>query len=441
VSAIAIKWGAYEGSPGIRAGIDLTLSGTTITIKRYVGNQYAYSDTQTSTLSGAASDSDSFNNNGGAGSTTLIATNTKTGSTGSTYSFTHSISGVFNGATPSVTDSITVAAGVDPPSAPGWVSGTPTNITQTSARFDWNPPSDTGGGSIQSYYFQVATSSDFSYRVYSNADAGLAETATGLGGNNTYYARVRAENSAGPGPWSSTREFKTAPLPPDTPGGMGVDSITANSARMFWNTPPGNGASVTSYDVQVDETSSFGSPFWNKVSPTAVEVITGLTRATTYYGRVRAENSAGKSGWSSTKSWTTLATLPGAPTNVNAINVTDSTATVTWTAPSDNGGESGLTYDVQYATNSSFSGATTQSSGNLTGLTGGTLYYVRVRAKNSAGAGPWSTTYSFSTLAEGGINVWTGSAWVNSPVYAYTGSAWVQCQVLVYNGTAWVPAT
>jgi hypothetical protein len=442
VSAIAIKWGAYEGSPGIRAGIDLTVSGTTITVKRYVGNQYAYNDNQVSVLSGADSDTKAFNNTYGAGTTTLIATTTRSGSSGSTYSFTHSIDDVFNGATPSVTDSITVGSQVSPPSAPGWVTGTPTSITQTSAFFDWNPPSDNGGASIQSYYFMVSLDSGFSDRTYSNTDAGTAETASGLDGNTTYYARVRAENSAGPGPWSSTRQFKTAPMVPNKVGGLALSAITSTTTELRWSTPSGNGAAVTSYDVQADNNSGFGSPVWNKVSPTELEVFTGLTRGTTYYTRVRATNSVGKSEWSVVKSWTTLPTIPGPPTNVNSTRVSDTTATVTWQAPADDGGESGLTYDVQYSTSASFgSGVVVQSSGNLTGLQPGTTYYTRVAAKNSVGRSSWSEPHSFSTLAAGGINVWTGSAWVNSPVYAYNGTAWVACDVLVYNGTAWVTAT
>jgi hypothetical protein len=98
---------------------------------------------------------------------------------------------------------------------------------------------------------------------------------------------------------------------------------------------------------------------------------------------------------------TALATaVPNAPSNPNATNVTASSFTANWTAPS--GGATVNYYVVDLSYNSSFSPvanttlvAANATSGNFTGLSNSTVYY-RVRAVNDAGA---------STDASAGVNV------------------------------------
>lgn len=35
------------------------------------------------------------------------------------------------------------------------------------------------------------------------------------------------------------------------------------------------------------------------------------------------------------------------------------------------------------------------------------------------------------------VKVWTGSEWVERPVYVYDGSSWVRRPVTVYTGSSW----
>lgn len=93
-------------------------------------------------------------------------------------------------------------------------------------------------------------------------------------------------------------------------------------------------------------------------------------------------------------------TAPGTPT-VSSVQAT--TATQSWADPGNWNGENSSDFDVQRATNSTFTtGVSTVSVLNAntygwTGLTGNTRYWVRERAKNSAGEGPFSPSVSFLT--------------------------------------------
>ena len=87
-----------------------------------------------------------------------------------------------------------------------------------------------------------------------------------------------------------------------------------------------------------------------------------------------------------------------APTGVTASNVTQTSATVTWTA-----GGTETAWELQYKTAAASNwsnsiNVTGTPSHNLTGLTAGTQYQVRVRAVCSATeTSNWSTTASFTT--------------------------------------------
>jgi hypothetical protein len=79
--------------------------------------------------------------------------------------------------------------------------------------------------------------------------------------------------------------------------------------------------------------------------------------------------------------------VPTGPTSVSATSPSAGTLKVTWGAPSDDGGASVSGYIVHYSTSSSFasfnsSGVVSSSPFEKTGLTSGTVYYVRVFAVN-----------------------------------------------------------
>ncbi len=87
---------------------------------------------------------------------------------------------------------------------------------------------------------------------------------------------------------------------------------------------------------------------------------------------------------------------PSAPSNVQASSITQTTATVSWNASTDNVGVTG--YEVFQG--SSSLGTVTGTSTNLTGLTAGTSYTVSVRAQDAAGNISNAGSVTFTTLSD-----------------------------------------
>lgn len=100
-------------------------------------------------------------------------------------------------------------------------------------------------------------------------------------------------------------------------------------------------------------------------------------------------------------------TVPTAPSSVSVVQASlENAVNVSWSAPSSNGGSAITSYTLQWAYNSSFTGATTIVTGStatshkITGLTYGSTVYVKVAAVNVVATAA-STTSVFSSSANG----------------------------------------
>ena len=187
-------------------------------------------------------------------------------------------------------------------------------------------------------------------------------------------------------------------VPAEEPGTPGTPVGTGSGSNISWqwSFPLDNGAVITGYTSQF-RTSGGG---WGsqQSGDTNTRITTGLSPGTTYQMRVRATNSVGDSEWSPTGSATTDATQPG---QVTTFTLTAGNAQIAFsiTRPGNTGGATISGYDVQWRSGAEAwsSGRQTRfnsTTGTLTGLTNGTSYDVRVRARNSAGPGGWSTAQS-----------------------------------------------
>jgi uncharacterized protein (TIGR02145 family) len=218
---------------------------------------------------------------------------------------------------------------------------------------------------------------------------------TGLTGNTVYYVRAYATNGSGT-TYGSQFNFITAPLLTDLTTSP-VINITMTSAKSGGNITSSGGANVTARGVCwsttasptiADSHTSNGSGIGTFVSNLA-----GLAPNTFYYARAYATNSAG-TAYGNEITFTTLSYLILPTITTTALtNVLSNTATTGGNVISDGGGA--VTFrGVCWGTspNPIISGNhTTDGSGtgeftsNLTGLTPGTLYYVRAYAVNSVG--------------------------------------------------------
>lgn len=111
----------------------------------------------------------------------------------------------------------------------------------------------------------------------------------------------------------------------------------------------------------------------------------------------------------------TVASVPGAPTIGTATAVDGSTATVSFTAPANNGG-SPITSYTATSSPGNITGTLAQSgSGTITvsGLTGGVTYTFTVKATNAVGTGAASAASNSITLPQEAIYTTPGTySWV-----------------------------
>lgn len=457
---MAISWGTIES--GLRVGIEITQSpssvgsGTsevTLTIKYYAGNDsvgFDWDDTQTMTLTGSATGSYSFHNDlTSVYDSMLVVTKTVDVTTSYTASinktFSASISGAFNGATPSKSLSHTVDK--RPYAAPNAPTGLNiTDIFTTGAQANWTQPSNWGGNDTDDYKLQIAQNSGFTVGLinYTVTNATI-KYLPDLLPNTVYYVRVRGYNAAGDGTYSSTVSFTTntgapnaAPATPTVPT-VGFTTATINwvaLADAAWV-----GDNDGTYTLEVDDDALFGSPMAFNVAG-LTRNITGLTPNITYYARVRAYNSVGAGPNSPSKAFTTQIAIPGTAGPAIPGVTTPTTIPLVWTAPASWGGDNSGDYKLQYSTSSDFTtGVTTVNVNDATSyvvpVTPGVTYYFRVKATNSYGdSAAWSTVTSTTALSGG--KIWNGSAFVPIIVKVWNGTAFVVGTTKVYNGTMFV---
>jgi hypothetical protein len=206
----------------------------------------------------------------------------------------------------------------------------------------------------------------------------------------SYAFRIRAVNGYGAGAWSESVVL----VPNGVPGAVGGlaavagTSTEAGNATVSWGVPtPQGGLASVQYEMQYSTNPTFTAAETTTV--TSPHGLTGLGANTVYYVRVRAVNANGAGEWS-TESVLTAPGTPGTPSLTPGTGSSFGSVSVSWGAPT--GGAA--SYTVSYSTSAAFTGATTLSASSspavLSGLSGNTVYYVRVRAQNASGSGQWS---------------------------------------------------
>ncbi len=302
--------------------------------------------------------------------------------------------GINSSNSPSVTP-ITV------PGAPTSLSGTPGNEV---IQLTWLAPSFNGGSAITDYAVQWSDNNGASWSdLVDGVTSVPGFTFGGFSNGTSYIFRVAAINAAGTGAYSASSASLTPRQSPSAPSQ--VNATSGNSkVDLIWSTPTNNGGSpITDYVVQYSTNGTSWTTFNDGVSTGTITSVTGLTNGTSYFFRVAAVNAAGTGGLrASTPQSLIPATTPGSPSNISG-SIGNSQVSLTWTAPSVNGGVAVSDYIIQFSSNSGSSwstyidGTSTVTNTTVTGLVNGTSYLFRVAAVNSAGAGNYSLNSSILT--------------------------------------------
>jgi titin len=246
------------------------------------------------------------------------------------------------------------------------------------------------------------------------AVAGLTAPEVGTGARQTAVAILDART-----PFSGTVPNASAPSAPQS----FVATPLNGSIAVAWAEPLASGGlPITSYVLERKLTSGTSWTAASLATPLATSAtISGLSNGVSYDVRVAAVTSAG-TGVYATASATPALTAPLAPTGLTATptgpasgSVTNTRYSLSWTAPSFNGGATITEYVVQMSTPGALSfpsGWVTLPYGSYTVTQSGTTATVtpfirsasrlrasfRVAARNSVGTGPFSAETGLVSL-------------------------------------------
>ncbi|SVA83786.1 uncharacterized protein METZ01_LOCUS136640, partial [marine metagenome] len=210
----------------------------------------------------------------------------------------------------------------------------------------------------------------------------------GLTNGVEYTFSVAAINDVGTGNLSTESRGVTPQQVVVAPGApTGANTLAGDGQVVVsWTAPVSDGgSSITSYTVQVTPGSTTVDTSSGRETSATV---TGLTNGTAYTFSVVAKNSAGSSTESRSSTATPVAsiTVPGIPAGVSATSG-DSSATVKWTAPADDGGSSITGYIITVnPVGTIVTVDSARSTSEVVGsLTNGLSYTFTVKAVNAAG--------------------------------------------------------
>lgn len=262
---------------------------------------------------------------------------------------------------------------------------------------------------ITNYDYEIDSNSTFNSPVnfYSSTGTTSQIYTPNLRFGTTYYWRVRARHSADTMQWSVTRNFTTLDkvflFSPST----NTTGINTNPT-LSWNYTQG----ILGYEYCYSINSDFSSSISSTTGITSQANLSNLLYGTQYYWKVRAFHATDTSGWSLVWVFTTTYQLVSSPTLISPLNninnASPSGTTIQWTSVN-----LATHYEFKISDNPSFTNpitntvtTTNSNSGILQPIT---AYYWKVRASNSLGNSPWSTTWIFATTSTTSIENISGT--------------------------------
>jgi predicted phage tail protein len=272
---------------------------------------------------------------------------------------------------------------------PATTPSAPRNFAATSGAnhvdLTWVVPASNGGAAITNYtlYRSTHTGNETYFMTLGNV---TAYNNTGLTNGTKYYYKIQAVNVMGNGT-NATETSATAANLPSAPQNA---AVTTGISWLYvnWTAPLNNGGStITEYNVY-RSVSSGAEKYLTHVAVLHYND-TLFSQNTTRYYIIQAVNGKGN-GTNSSEVYGTTWTTPSKPLTPAAASHKLSVY-LTWTTPASNGGQAITGYRI-------YKGTTTNTEVflanigvllyyNATGLTGGQIYYFKIAAINSIGAG------------------------------------------------------
>jgi hypothetical protein len=117
-----------------------------------------------------------------------------------------------------------------------------------------------------------------------------------------YLGATGTSGLGGPTSFEQWIQRATVPAAPNAPT---ISNIQPQSMDLSWVPNSNGGAAITNYEIKYGLTA--GAETFTATSSTTTKTITGLTPGTTYFFKVRAQNSVGWSGYSGNSSAMTIA--------------------------------------------------------------------------------------------------------------------------------------
>lgn len=225
------------------------------------------------------------------------------------------------------------------------------DVQVDNCTLEWKPPQWTGGESLGGYHVERRTGDDGSgewKRIAELSPSLRKHTVQNLYEGTEYYFRMSAYNTKGESvplelsrPVIPKRQL-TCPAKPQGP--VQTVETTRDSITIQWVGPKHDGgASLSRYTVYYRE---YNTQNWSRggwVDPDAtMYTVENLTENADYHFRIVAENKIGHSDYLQTaepikaKSPYSVPSRPEGPLSV--LEVSESTATVQWSSPANNGG-------------------------------------------------------------------------------------------------------